>query len=301
MYRFEYENESIKYKLCHPDEWLDEEPKEELQGYLKRLKETGEITGANVEVGIRPGITGFVYEISGQTLNLVYSILPSSKVIFFDEVKLISVFQRDEWQNHQLEQSRLNEAIIQNLTWDIPQADKPDKIIKSLSLINKGINTSENLGRELGHNAKKPKDVARHGSYITQAGKELKLVQRSRQDRSYIYKVTDAGQRLATSTNWDTQQRLFAEAMIVYYPIQVILEEITRGEKELEVELIQQLIDSRLSPGCYKAKTSYRRAQCLRTWTLWLSRTMGIPIRRKGEEGLQLYIPYIYANTTHQT
>jgi hypothetical protein len=159
MYRFEYENESIKSKLCHLDQWLDEEAKEELQGYLKRLKETGEITGANVEVGIRPGITGFVYEISGQRLNLVYSISPSSKVIkFFDEVKLI----------------------------------------------------------------------------------ELKLVQRSRQDRSYIYKVTDAGQRLATSTNWDTQQRLFAEAMIGYYPIQVILEEITRGEKELEVELIQQ-------------------------------------------------------------
>lgn len=132
MYRFEYENESIKSKLCHLDQWLDEEAKEELQGYLKRLKETGEITGANVEVGIRPGITGFVYEISGQRLNLVYSISPSSKVIkFFDEVKLISVFQRDEWQNHQLEQSRLKEAIIQNLTWDIPlcQHNTPNLII----------------------------------------------------------------------------------------------------------------------------------------------------------------------------
>lgn len=257
MYKFEYENEFIKSKLCHPDQWFDEEAKEELQGYLKILKETGEITGANVEVGIRPGITGFVYEISGRTLNLVYSILPGSKIIkFFNELKLRSVFQRDEWQSYQLEQSKGEEEITQNRTWEIPQADKPDKIIKSLFLINKGINTSESLGRELGHNGKKPKDVARHGSYVTQAGELLKLVQRSRQGRSYIYKLTDAGQCLATSTNRDTQQRLFAEAMIGYYPIQVILEEITRGEKELEVELIQQLIDRRLSPGSHKANIS---------------------------------------------
>lgn len=121
-------------------------------------------------------------------------------------------------------------------------------------------------------------------------------MERYRQGRSYIYKLTESGKRIGCSQDRDTQERLFAESMIGFYPIQVIIEEITKGDKELEVELIKQLIDDRLSPGNHKPQTSHRRAQCLRTWTVWLSRVMGIPFRRQGAEGVQLYIPYIYAS-----
>ena len=65
--------------------------------------------------------------------------------------------------------------------------------------------------------------------------------------------------------------------------------------QENAMELIQGII-SLVSFGDCGGTTNPRRASSLRALVNWVTRWAGIPIRRKGNDGVQLYIPYIYAN-----
>lgn len=112
---------------------------------------------------------------------------------------------------------------------------------------------------------------------------------------SSIYVLTDRGIQIAQSNDAETRERLLAEALLGFYPIQVIIEEITRSDKELTKELIQDVI-SMVSLGDCGGTTNPRRASSLRALVNWVTRWAGIPVRRAGSDGVQLYIPYIYAS-----
>ena len=68
----------------------------------------------------------------------------------------------------------------------------------------------------------------------------------------------------------------------------MIIEETTHGGKELTKELIQKII-SLVSFGDCGGTTNPRRASSLRALVNWVTRW-------EGNDGVQLYIPYIYAN-----
>jgi hypothetical protein len=112
---------------------------------------------------------------------------------------------------------------------------------------------------------------------------------------SSIYVLTDRGKRIAQSDDQETRERLLAEALLGFYPIQMIIEKTTRDDQELTKELIQEVI-SLVSFGDCGGTTNPRRASSLQALVNWVSRWAGIPIRREGSDGVQLYIPQIYAN-----
>ncbi|NJM75417.1 MAG: hypothetical protein HC852_06070 [Acaryochloridaceae cyanobacterium RU_4_10] len=179
----------------------------------------------------------------------------------------------------------------------IPQIGDPHKFIKAVDLIYSGINTPKGLGIEFGSNAKKDKDLARRGDYLGRPIMEIGLAERSHLEKqtSSIYVLTDRGERIAQSNDQETRERLLAEALLGFYPVQKIIEETTRGDKELTKELIQEII-TLVTFGDCGGTTNPRRASSLRALVNWVSRWAGIPIRREGNDGVQLYIPYIYAN-----
>ena len=108
--------------------------------------------------------------------------------------------------------------------------------------------------------------------------------------------MTDRGQRIAQSDDQETCERLLVEALLSFYPIQLIIEQTTRDGKELTKELIQDVISHVTLDDC-GGTTNPRRAGSLRELVNWVSRWAGIPIRRQGSDGIQLYIPYLYENS----
>ena len=178
----------------------------------------------------------------------------------------------------------------------IPQIGDPHKFIKAIDFIHAGANTPKSLAIEFGSPAKKDKDLARRGDYIVKPLIEFGLATRERISgkSSSIYVLKDRGQRIAENSDQETRERLLVEALLGFYPIQVILEETTSGGKELTKELIQEVI-SRITLGDCGGTTKPRRASSLRALVNWVSRWAGIPVQRSSE-CVQLYIPYIYAN-----
>lgn len=48
---------------------------------------------------------------------------------------------------------------------------------------------------------------------------------------SSIYVLTDRGKRIAQSDDRETRERLLAEALLGFYPIQMIIEKTTRDDR----------------------------------------------------------------------
>lgn len=290
MYNFLYHNDHIQRMLSDRKTYWDPELEDELKPVLKKLKHTGEITGANCGSNlIAPGKIYFT--LLGRTFQLGYTVNPDSREIKFYEFQQVS---------HQMDwEMTLEKDLLDGEEQPIyiPQIGDPLKFIRTIELIHSGINTSLDLGIAFRSSAKKEKDIARRGDYLGRPVIELGLASRSQIDKqsSSIYVLTDRGRRIAQSNDSETRERLIAEALLGFYPIQIIIEETTRGEKELNKELIQEII-SLVSFGDCGGTTNPRRASSLRALVNWVTRWAGIPIRREGNDGIQLYIPYIYAN-----
>lgn len=289
MYKLTFFDEQVKEMLCNRDAFWDSELEQELAPTLEALKQTGEVEGASC--GVKPGVLGLVYELKGRTFRITYAVNINKKEIKFYEFQQVS--HSLDWKTA-LEQDvrRGEEQPIY-----IPQIGDPHKFIKTIELIHSGINTSKELGIAFGSNAKKDKDLARRGDYLGRPIMEFGLAIRSKVEKqsSSIYVLTNKGKLIAQSNDQEIRERLLTEALLGFYPIQMIIERTTVENKELTKELIQEVI-SITSLGDCGGKTNPRRASSIRALVNWVSRWAGIPIRREGNNGVQLYIPYIYAS-----
>lgn len=286
-YKFEFFNNRIESMFKDKDAFWDPELHQELMPVLKQLRQTGEILGA--DFGVTPGIFGLAYELKGKTFRLNYTVDAKKKVIKFHEFYQVS--HSIDWETA-LEQD-LN--CKKEETMYIPQIGDPHKFIRAIALIGEGTNNPVELGVSLGSKAKKDKDKARKGDYFGRALMALKLVERSQsvENTSSIYVLTTRG-KLISSADQETRERLFAEALLGFYPIQMILGETRHGKQPLTKELIQEIID-RVTLGDCGGTTNPRRASSLRALVNWVTRWAGIAIQRGNSDGLQLYIPNIYA------
>jgi len=288
MYRFTYFDDRVKLMLQDKKAFLDPELEQELCPVLKILKQTGEVEGA--VCGQKPGVNGLVYELKGRTFFITYAVDSNRKEIRFYEFHQVS--HSIDWKTA-LEQDLYHgeEQII-----CIPQIGDPHKFITAIDLIHAGANTSKTLAIEFGSPATKDIYLARRGDYLVKPLIEFGLATRERVtgQSSSLYVLTDRGQRIAESSDRETRERLLVEALLGFYPIQVILEETTSGGKELTKELIQDVI-SRITLGDCGGTTNPRRASSLRALVNWVSRWAGIPVQRSSQY-VQLYIPYIYAS-----
>lgn len=289
MYKFTYFDGQVKLMLSDRKAFWDPDLEQELSPVLEVLKQSGEIEGAIC--GVKPGVSGLIYELNGRTFQITYSVDARRREIKFYEFQQVS--HSIDWKIA-LEQE-LHGSEEQPIY--IPQIGDPHKFIKTVELIYLGINTSRDLGIAFGSGAKKDKDLSRRGDYLGRPLIELGLAVRSKFEKqsSSIYVLTDRGRLIAENSNLETRERLLAEALLGFYPIQVIIEETTSSDKELTKELIQDVI-SQVSLGDCGGTTNPRRASSLRALVNWVSRWAGIPIRREGSDGVQLYIPYIYAS-----
>jgi hypothetical protein len=289
MFNLTYFNSQIKTILSDRNTFCDLAVEQELAPVLEALKQTGEVGGACC--GVMPGVSGLVYELRGRTFQLTYAVDVPRKEIRFYEFQQIS--HSMDWKT----------ALAQDLCRGeqqpiyIPQIGDPQKYIKTVVLIHGGTNTSKSLGIAFGSDAKKEKDLARRGDYLGRPVMEIGLASRglAKNQSSSIYVLTDRGKRIAQSNDQETRERLLAEALLGFYPIQMIIEQTTHDDQELTKELIQEVI-SLVSFGDCGGTTNPRRASSLRALVNWVSRWAGIPIRREGNDGVQLYIPQIYAN-----
>jgi hypothetical protein len=289
VFKFTYFDGQLKSMLSDRSAFWDNELEQELSPVLETLKHCGEIEGACC--GVKPGVTGLVYELRGRTFQLTYTINSEGKEIRFYDFLQIS--HSMDWKASLEQDCQLSE----DQTCYIPQIGDPHKFLKAIDLIASGINTSTSLGIAFGSEAKKDKDLARRGEYLGRPIIELGLATRCQVEHksSSIYVLTKRGECIARSNDQETRERLLVEALLGFYPIQVIIESTTRGNKELTKVLIQEII-SLVSLGDCGGKTNPRRADSLRSLVKWVSRWAGIPIRREGSDGVQLYIPHIYAN-----
>ena len=156
--------------------------------------------------------------------------------------------------------------------------------------------TPHDLGLVMGSQATKVKDIARRGYYFSDFLTEIGLLELEKFGKKLCkYRLTDKGELIAKTIDSNTRYRLFAESLLGFVPIQIIISETTRGEKQLTLELICDVIKDCSLDSCGGA-TLPRRAKSVRALINWLSRWAGIPICREGQEGVQLYIPHIYAD-----
>jgi len=289
VYKFTYFDARIKSIFSDKKAFWDTELEQELSPVLETLKKYGEVEGASL--GVKPGITGLVYELRGKNFQIAYTVDVTKKEIRFYEFQQVS--HSIDWKTA-LEQDF--GGTLEQPAY-IPQIGDPHKFIKTIEKINDGINTSKNLGIAFGSGAKKDKDLARRGDYLGRPLIEFGLARKCQVDKksSSIYVLTDQGKRIALSDDLETRERLLAEVLLGFHPIQMIIEETTYGNQELTKELIQEIIFVTTMGDC-GGTTSPRRASSLRALVNWVTRWAGIPIRRAGNDGVQLYIPYIYAN-----
>lgn len=283
MYKIIYRNEQVKSLIKDSKSW-DFELSQEILSALDALKKSGEMEGAIC--GVHPGIYGMLYELKGKTFRMNYTVDTNNKNIKIHEFKLMS--HEIDWK------TTLEQKICENndKPSGIPQIGDPYKFLNTIDLIHSGINTSKELGIKSGSSAKKDKDLARRGEYLAQPIIEIGLVKRSLIERKHIYTLTNNGELIANSNNKETRERLLVEALLGFRPIQMIIEATTHGNKELTLELIQDIITQVSLDDC-GGTTNPRRAHSLRALVNWIARWAGIPILRKG--GVQLYIPDFYS------
>jgi len=249
--------------------------------YLQGLAQAGHLSGSKF-IRFAQGLDiceGF--QISCRTCQIVYTVEAKKKLIRIygfemDASQRISEYidlLETDWQSEE------TEAGIY-----IPQADRPDKLIRALELVHEGHTNSFDLGVGLGHGGRKynPDDIARHGSYFARAAEELKLLTHRKEGRSYKYELTTTGKYIATCRDQTAKERLLARAMLGFYPVQAIFDEITKAKRNLTRELVEELIEL-ISPGNHKAETITRRATCLMKWVTWVAFIEEVPIFHQNE------------------
>jgi len=292
VYRFTYFNDEVRAIFSDKNSFWDEDLDQELSPILKVLKENGEIEGANC--GIKPGISGLVYELKGRNFQISYTVNTQEKEIKFYEFNQIS--HSIDWQII-LDQNCRNE---EEQPIYIPQIGDPHKFIKAIQLIGSGVNTAKDLGIAFGSSSKNAQNFARRGNYIVRPLIEWGLAcQCGIENKSLkIYDLTAKRKLIEQSNDLETRERLLAEVLLNFYPITIIIEETTYGQKELTKELIEEII-CLVSLNSCGGETKPRRASSLRALFNWVTRWAGIPIPRKGNDGIQLYIPYIYDSKSY--
>jgi hypothetical protein len=289
VFKFTYFDDRVESMLSDKGILWDNELKEELSPVLARLKLCGEVEGASC--GVKPGVMGLVYELRGKTFHLTYAIGSDKKEVRFYEFQPVS--HAIDWKAALEQDCHIGE----DEGYYIPQIGDQKKYLRAIDLIANGINTSIALGVAFESKAKKGEYIARRGDYLLRPLMAFGLANRCQSENTHssVYVLTERGNYIARSDDQDTRERLLVEALLGFYPIQVIIEETTRGNKELTKALIQEVI-SLVSLGDCGGETNPRRADSLRSLVKWVARCAGIPIRREGNDGVQLYIPHIYAN-----
>lgn len=283
MYEFEYWDDSLKKKLTNLENHFPPEVCQELPQFLQALREKGEVSKADFKLG---GVSG-ISEISGNTFKLSVTLdSPNRKIKVIDiTVKSLELLRdrfslSDNWND--------NEVLAR-----IPQYDNPEKIIKALQFISQGIDESYDLGWQLGHRAKKEKDISRHGQYAKSTLEQLGLIARTRQSRKLKSEVTAKGKLIVEAPDEDTQKRLLIEAMLNYKPVWLIMGKVTEDGQKLTDQLVLETV---FPPEDWEADTSSRRSQTLKNWVKWISKYTGIPIHLE-ENVLQLTIPMLYGQS----
>ena len=276
MYKFTYFDDRVRLILKDGKALWNMELRQELFPVLETLQKTGEVEGAIC--GRKPGVNGLLYELRGRTFLITYAVDSIRKEVRFYEFH--QVFHSVDWKT-ELEQDLCGgeEQMV-----CIPQVGDPHKFIKAIDLIHSGANTPKNLASEFGSPATQDVYLARRGAYLVKPLIEFGLATRERVagKLSSIYMLTDRGQRIAESSNQETRKRLLVEALLGFYPIQLIIEETTLGEKELTKELIQEVI-ARITLGDCGELISRRRVSSLWALVNWVSRWVGIPIQQGSE------------------
>ncbi|MEL7072250.1 MAG: hypothetical protein AAGN15_26935 [Cyanobacteria bacterium J06581_3] len=293
MYKIECADDKTRSMIKDRNTFWDPELGKEFSPVLKQLRRTGEIAGASC--GFRPGVAGLIYEIKGKTFKLDYTVNSEKKIIRIYEFR--QVFHHIDWQTAlERDCQRSEEESVY-----IPQIGDPHLFLKAITLISKGTNTPKGIGIALGSTAKKEKDQARKGDYAGRALMAFGLVERvhHKEDGHSVYALTKKGALLSASKDQETRERLLAEALLGFYPIQIIVSATRQGEKPLTKELIQEAI-AEVTLGDCGGTTSPRRASSLRALVNWVTRWAGIAIQRGDSSGIQLYIPNIYADKKSQ-
>jgi hypothetical protein len=271
MFTLRFTDSELQKQIENPHKFYAEEICNELQPYLDGLIQNGEIAGSDF-------YSGRINRIKGHTFSLHYKSNIDDKTIFIIKLDIhcMTVFREqfsliDSWDDDQVLDR-------------IPQYDVPTKLIQALMIINQDVVTSLELGRQLGHKAKKTRDVARHGQYAQQALSELKLISRVRAGRFLRPELTPAGRCIANAPDKETQAVLVIQAMLNYRPVRKILEAIDDGREELSEAVVKNIVFLKAE---HSSDTSNRRAHTMKTWVKWMCTYQLIPIRCKGPD-LQL-------------
>jgi hypothetical protein len=286
VFKFVYFCDRVKSILSGRGIFCDLEVEQELAPVLESLKRCGEVEGASC--GRKPGVMGLVYEVKGKTFHITYTVDAQRGEVKFYEFQQIS---------HLIDWKAALETDLRQGEEEpvyIPQIGDPQKLIRTIQLISDGINTAKDLGIAFGSGAKNDENLSRRGDYLGRSVLEIGLVKRVSVNKRTpsVYILTERGEKIARANESQTRERLLAEALLGFYPIQLIIEKTTRDDQELTKELIQEVI-SLVSLGDCGGETNPRRAGSLRALVNWVSRWAGIPIRREGHDGVQLYIPQI--------
>jgi hypothetical protein len=256
---------------------LEIEGCQELSQYLEGLKQRGELSRSDFYFDN-------VYRANGHNFELYYRSDSKRKIVTIIDIKLRSM---------EILKSRFsipdtwNDKDVINC---IPQCDKPEKILKTLALIERGINDSYLIGLELGSKATKNAYVRRHAQYALDTLEELRLIE-NRQNNRAIATLTKKGELIAQEPDEETKVRLLIESMLNYHPVWQILGAVTEGEKELTDELVKILVFHEIDQ---ESDTSNRRSQTLKNWVKFISKFTGIPIFLN-DKSRQLTIPMLYA------
>ncbi len=88
MYKFAYFDDQVKSIFSDRNAFWDTDLEQELSLVLETLKQCGEVEGASC--GIKPGITALVYELTGRTFQIDYTVDVARKEIRFYEFKQMS-------------------------------------------------------------------------------------------------------------------------------------------------------------------------------------------------------------------
>ncbi|ACK65725.1 putative transcriptional regulator [Rippkaea orientalis PCC 8801] len=281
MFEFKFADKKLQRKVRKLD--FPTEVCQELPQFLEALRQKGEI--AKVDYFL-----GNINRIDAHTFEMQYVSDPINQIVTILDIQIKSIELLktrfsipDSWDD-------------KDILEDIPQCDKPQKMIKTLELIHQGLNSSYELGLKLGSKAKQNKDVARHGQYALSTLEELRLIERNRKGRKINLNLTNKGELIAKAPDQETQTRLLIEAMLNYRPVWLIMGAVTEGGKELTDELVKEIA---YRPEDHLSDTSNRRSQTLKNWVKFISKFTGIPICLK-EKTLQLTIPLIYGNYQSQ-
>ncbi len=279
MFEVKCIDQELERKLTNATRYYSEEACAELSYFLNALQQYGEISRTDF-------FLGHINCISATTVCLYYLAKPDSA-----EVMLLDVVEKK------------GEARVEGLSnieeWDdrtmidcIPQYDKPAKIIRAVELIHEGIDNALDLGKRLGHQAEKSKDIARQGQYALKTLDALKLIILSKEGRYSIPQLTERGRRIAEADDTETKEALLIAAMLNYAPVMTVIGAVTEDGRKLSDRLVKDLI----FPAEFRdADTCNRRAQTIKNWVRWICHYQMLPMAI--DDGItQLPLPMLFAN-----